>query len=450
MTIDERTCALYIGNAGETAMELQPDFRVRTINELTLMFRNRQINLDPGFQRKSVWTSNDRRRLIQSIFSGYPVPNVFLYRRSHNGRLVYDVIDGKQRLESVLMFTKVGRFKRHWFDVKLDLGEGFDWCDWQTVRRYHANRRAQFEAYPIQTVEVTGDLPQIIDLFVCINSTGKRLTSGEKRHARYYRSAFLKEAEHLVGKFHNYLRKEKILSPAQIDRMKGTELFAELLMSIHKGGPINKKTSLDRAIGNESINGNVLARLSREFVSTMRLVKRMFPDLRQTRFHNTAEFYSLFLLVWEMGKEKFVLAEKRRNRLAFALLRKLSTGVDELRDQLRRVKPAKPAQKLYADYLLTVQGDTDSSANRERRREILRNLLLTLYSRKDDKRSFTAEQRRIIWNSDEQRRCVSCHKVLTWTNFTVDHKFPYARGGKASLRNAQLMCRSCNSRKGAG
>jgi hypothetical protein len=430
-------------------MELQPDFRVRTINELTLMFRNRQINLEPGFQRKSVWTWNDRRRLIQSIVSGYPVPNVFLYRRNHNGRLVYDVIDGKQRIESVLMFTKVGRFKRHCFDAKLDLGEGLEWYDWPSIRKYHANRRAQFEAYPIQTVEVTGDLPQIIDLFVRINSTGKRLTTGESRHAKYYRSAFLKEAERLVQRFHNYLRHERILSPTQIDRMKGTELFAELLMSIHKGGPINKKTSLDRAIGNESINGNVLARLSREFVSTMQLAKRMLPGLNQTRFHNSAEFYTLFLLVWEMENEKFILSDKQRNRIAFALLRKLSTGVDELRDQLRSVKPAKPAQRLYADYLLTVQGDTDSSANRERRREILRNLLFTLYSRKDDKRSFTAEQRRIIWNSDEQRRCVACHKVLTWANFTVDHKFPFAKGGRATLRNAQLMCRSCNSKKGA-
>jgi hypothetical protein len=39
--------------------------------------------------------------------------------------------------------------------------------------------------------------------------------------------------------------------------MKGTELFAELLMSIHKGGPINKKTA-GPPIGNESINGNTL------------------------------------------------------------------------------------------------------------------------------------------------------------------------------------------------
>ncbi len=42
----------------------------------------------------------------------------------------------------------------------------------------------------------------------------------------------------------------------------------------------------------------------------------MFPDLKQTRFRNSAEFYSLFLFVWEMNKEGFVFADRKRNRLA--------------------------------------------------------------------------------------------------------------------------------------
>jgi hypothetical protein len=430
-------------------MGLQPTFGEHTINEFTLMFRNRQINLEPGFQRQSVWTLNDRRRLIQSVVAGYPLPSVFLYQRSPRGRLTYDVIDGKQRLETILMFTRVGRFKRSCFEVKLDLGDGDEWCDWRSICKHNVNLRAAFDSYKMQTVEVTGDLNQIADLFVRINSTGKRLTSAEKRNAKFLDNKILKEAQRLVGKFNKYLKYERVLSPAQISRMKGTELFAELLMSISERGPINKKTSLDRAIGNQGINGNVLARLSREFVNTMNRIKKVFPDLRQTRFRNSAEFYSLFLLVWEMEREKLVLTEKKRNKIASELLRKLSTGVDELREQLRNARPAKTAQKLYSDYLLTVQGDTDSKANRDRRREILRNLLVSLYDRKDDKRSFSQEQRRIIWNSDEKRHCARCHRVLTWANFTVDHKFPYAKGGKASLRNAQLMCRPCNSSKGA-
>ncbi|MGA7793069.1 MAG: DUF262 domain-containing protein [Candidatus Acidiferrales bacterium] len=432
-------------------MALENVYSEPTISDLVLRFKDHQINLEPGFQRKSVWTTSDRIRLIQSILAGYPIPSIFLYKRVHNGRNVYDVIDGKQRLETILMFEQVGRFKRDRFDVKLDLGEddGPLWYDWPIIRKSFPNRRAALDGYKIQTVEVTGELGQIIDLFVRINSTGKRLTSGEKRHAKFYTSRFLKEAENLVRKFHKFLVGEKILTPAQIDRMKGTELFAELLMSIYNGGPINKKTALDRAIGNDGVNGNSLAKISREFVGTLNRLKKMFPELKQTRFRNSAEFYSLFLLIWEMDKEGFVLADRKRNKIATVLLRKLSKGVDELREGIRKLKPPKASQRLYADYLLTVQGDTDSSANRERRRALLKGLLWSLYDRKDEKRGFTSEQRRTIWGTDEKQVCSKCKKPLSWNDYTVDHIVAYSRGGKTSVKNAQPMHKRCNSSKGA-
>jgi 5-methylcytosine-specific restriction endonuclease McrA len=54
-----------------------------------------------------------------------------------------------------------------------------------------------------------------------------------------------------------------------------------------------------------------------------------------------------------------------------------------------------------------------------------------------------------LWNGSEEKECKKCGEVLTWDNFTIDHIKPYSKGGRTSLDNAQLMCRSCNSRKGA-
>ena len=429
-------------------MLLHTTYGERTVNELLLMFRSKQINLDPGFQRRSVWTLLDRRRLIQSVIARYPLPSIFLYERPHKGRVVYDVIDGKQRLETLLMFARQGRFKKSAFEVKLALDGEPAHFDWQRIKIKYPDLYHSLLTYKIQTAEVTGDLAEIVDLFVRINSTGKPLTSGEKRNAKFYQSPFLKAANGLVVKFRRYLLSEHILSQTQLDRMKGTELFSELLMSIHQGGIINKKTALDRAIGNQAINLNTLGRLKRECIAAINTIRKIFPDLKTTRFRNSADFYSLFMITWDMRQRHLVVSDKKRNRTAFLLLKALSNGVDELRDQLRRAKPAKPGQRLYSDYLLTVQGDTDSSANRERRAELLRNLLLSLFEPKDGKRAFSPEQRRLLWNTDDKKICKKCAKPLTWDNFTVDHILAHSKGGLTTLRNAQLLCQPCNSKKG--
>jgi Protein of unknown function DUF262/HNH endonuclease len=428
---------------------LHPIFGEQSIDQLLLLHESGRIKLDPGFQRNSVWQPKDRRSLIESVLQGYPLPCIFLYRRHDEGKPIYEVIDGKQRLETVLMFVRAKGFRNKGFDLRIDLGEGSDWQNWKSIQRYYPDAHSNFNSFKIQTVEVTGDLNKIVELFLRINSTGKSLTTGEKRNAKFYKSAFLKVANRLVAAQEKYLLAQKILSRSQIDRMKGVELFSELLISIEHRGIINKKKSLDITIGNEKINGNTLRNLTQQFTRTLGLVKKLFPNIGETRFKNSAEFYSLFMLVWEMDQERFVFADRARNNAAFAILTKLSTEVDKLRTQLRKATPGKIEQRVIQDYLLTVQGDTDSGATRDRRRQILKGLLWSIFERKDEKRVFTLEQRRILWGSEDNRVCPKCRKAIDWNDVSVDHILAYTRGGKTDLRNAQLMHKSCNSRKGA-
>lgn len=238
----------------------------KDVQDFISLFENGRLNLEPGFQRKSVWSFNDRRKLIQSILQNYPIPSVFLYRTTDdNGRLKYDVLDGKQRLESLLMFFAVGRFRRDKYDVRLRLEEGDEervW-DWNKLKKGKYEHR--ITGYRIQTVEVSGELSDIIDLFVRINSTGKSLTSQEKRHARFYHSDFLKAAGQLGNKYLPFLMENKIVSKGQIDRMKHVELICELMASIHMQQLLNKKTALDKVISGENISSKALAKCKVDF-----------------------------------------------------------------------------------------------------------------------------------------------------------------------------------------
>jgi 5-methylcytosine-specific restriction endonuclease McrA len=100
------------------------------------------------------------------------------------------------------------------------------------------------------------------------------------------------------------------------------------------------------------------------------------------------------------------------------------------------------------EYVLTILEGTDAAANRRAREEIVRQLLESLFESKASARLFSAEQRRILWNSTAVRKCRTCPKTLTWEDFTIDHIRPHSKGGRTELDNAAIMCRRCNSAKG--
>ena len=59
------------------------------------------INTSPIYQRRLRWTRKKRSLLIESFLLNIPIPPVFLFEHDYNQ---YEVIDGRQRLESIREF----------------------------------------------------------------------------------------------------------------------------------------------------------------------------------------------------------------------------------------------------------------------------------------------------------------------------------------------------------
>ena len=62
------------------------------------------INLNPDFQRRQAWRSGRKSQFIESLILGIPVPQLVLAERKQK-KGSYLVIDGKQRLLTLLQFT---------------------------------------------------------------------------------------------------------------------------------------------------------------------------------------------------------------------------------------------------------------------------------------------------------------------------------------------------------
>jgi hypothetical protein len=211
--------------------ELRYEPVVKTVQDIINLWEDGHLNLEPGFQRDSVWSERDRQKLIDSIVHGWPLPSIFVHRRAENGELIYHVIDGKQRLESILMFVGQMRGKRYWAKVQLPGGDESEWVDWNSLRRQ--NRQHLVTGYKLHTIEVDGDPADVIDLFVRINSMGKALTSAERRHAQFGHKPFLKAAGTLAARLEPTFLRHRILSQGQVARMKHVELVCELMLSVH-------------------------------------------------------------------------------------------------------------------------------------------------------------------------------------------------------------------------
>lgn len=425
--------------------KLDHDCYPKPISDLVLLYNHNLLNLEPGFQRNSVWTLKDRRKLIESVIRNYPLPAIFLYKREEHGKTIYDVIDGKQRLETILMF--IGEMRGNRFTVKTQLDENDEvtHIDWRYLQR--KGRQTIITGFKFYTIEVDGDFSDIIDLFVRINSTGKALTSAEKQHAKYYNSPFLKTAANVAQKFEEYFSSNYILSDGQISRMKHVELICEIMLSVGQNDVINKKAALDK-IMSKGLTHSQIGKLKAKTIKAINRVRLLFPKLYETRFSQLSDFYCLVVLISNYEDEGLILIDKKRNKLAFDLLVNFSNGVDEVRRKQKRAENTDESDSSYREYLLTVLSSTDEITQRRKRMNILDGLLKNLFEVKDKQRMFSPEQRRVIWNSTEERKCKICGVKLTWDDFTIDHINPHSRGGKTNINNSALLCRKHNSAKG--
>lgn len=140
------------------------------------------------YQRKLVWTLEEKQRLVESVLRGYPIPAILLAEREAGG---YEVIDGLQRLHTLMSFVETafpsidGRF----FDIAQFTtahnrsSEGA-FVAAEAPDRLSAREVGTFLDYSMPTSVMRGATDREIDeVFSRINSYGHRLSDQERRQA---------------------------------------------------------------------------------------------------------------------------------------------------------------------------------------------------------------------------------------------------------------------------
>ncbi len=189
---------------------------------------NDQLDLDPSYQRRSVWSPKDRRFFLDTIFRGYPSPSIFLHKQVVNGKTVYSVVDGKQRLETILRFAhnKIA-IDKNFGDTRL-AGK-----KWKAIKSDETLARKFWDyVLPVEFTTIVEDTTLVNEIFDRLNRNSRRLVEQELRHAKYdgWFIAFVERESESSG-----WKELGIVTTARAKRMRDVQFLSELLIILLKG-----------------------------------------------------------------------------------------------------------------------------------------------------------------------------------------------------------------------
>jgi hypothetical protein len=160
------------------------------------LYRKNQLIVNRRYQRKLVWTKEEKELLIESLLLKYPIPLILFGKFNNNQKGdAYEIIDGMQRLNAIFgfienQFSVNGKF----FDVskaplayelkKSGVFQAFDKEVDKEKEFLDASYCLDFLNYSLAVTIYQASSPEDIEnVFNRINSNGKHLSSQEVRQA---------------------------------------------------------------------------------------------------------------------------------------------------------------------------------------------------------------------------------------------------------------------------
>ena len=192
------------------------------------MDKQNRLDLNPPYQRKSVWTASDRFYFLDTIFNNYPCPAVYVQKEITGDGPKYNLVDGKQRISTILSF----------YNNKIRLPKNFS-IPRLSGKRFRNLERPDIAAFYnyvflVENLRASGDT-EWNEVFFRVNKNQKGLKEQELRHARFdgwFITRAEKEAEDPKRNPGLFWATMKLSTPAKSRRMKDIEFISTLMLVV--------------------------------------------------------------------------------------------------------------------------------------------------------------------------------------------------------------------------
>ncbi len=411
--------------------------RPRTWTIETVVRRKPRINPKPQYQRTPVWSDSKKQLLIDSILRQYDMPKFYL-RSSTDGKYDHEVVDGQQRLNAIWDFHDNQYMLG---DISKDILDFGDLSD-KLFSELSSEVQDRFALFELNIVEVenASDL-EIRDLFLRLQE-GIALNPVEKRNAM---PGNMRDFIADLGENHRVFP----LTHFPGKRFEWHDLAAVVTcLEIAQGPTDVKAPSLTKMYRNNQ-NFDHNSQVAKKVRRLLKYLEKVLED-RPPEMDIKWGFVDLYLLISKMD-ELYVIRDREADFADFYVAFEIDRRA-AISDPSELLSSGKDCwdRDLY-DYIDAFIRSGGTKPNIETRHQVyIRRFIKDTQNLtpKDLQRSFTQDERKVIWRRDNET-CQVCKNKIGFEEMQADHIIPHSRGGRTTLDNVQTLCRECNARKGA-
>lgn len=299
--------------------------RSETIETLFDYYQKEKLIVNRRYQRKLVWTIEEKEKFIDSISINYPVPLFLVAEIPYKGETALEIIDGMQRLNAIMTFIE-GEYSLngYYFDLESIAATKYlldKKILEQKTPKLDREKCKNIASYQLPLSVSTFKEDKVIDeIFKRINSNGKHLSSQELRQAgatNLFGKLVRIISENIRGDVSHsdrltlnnmkqisinnkklsygidmggiFWRKHNLITNENIRESRDEELVAHLLCAILvEPRPAATSNNLDKYYENLSIDSKI-RKLGEKYIITM--FEAVFDEFRKTFEATRSSFF---------------------------------------------------------------------------------------------------------------------------------------------------------------
>ncbi|MBY5405905.1 DUF262 domain-containing protein [Rhizobium leguminosarum] len=434
----------------------------KTIKDLVDLHKAQMLKANAEYQRGIVWNSTQKRKLIDSVLRGYPLPRIYLHYVSTSIAGMtsqgLEVIDGQQRINALSDFAQ-GAFKL--FDPVKDATiakfpsfireQPCPWagCNFEGLSDELKTRFLE-TTIPVAIIEAKG-ANEVRDLFVRLQG-GVPLSAQERRDALpgnftdfILRVGGKPELARYPG--HEFFVRSLAMKPGQ-DRGKTRQLAAQiavLFFNRREKGAGNYCDINSAAIDDfyyQNLDFDVGSERATRLIAILDKLAQLIQAGKHAKLrgHDAIHLVLLADALWDD------YARNWEERLPGAL-DKFLTAIAE--GNLTKKDPV--PSEYWSQYAQWTRVNSDRGDMIGLRHQFYQEKMvvnLGPLQLKDPVRVYGELERSILFYRQE-KRCVVCDGSMLWPDVEIHHVEEYSKGGQTSLANGAAVHRKCHPKSKA-